>query len=59
VVYVVREERVERRVIEAGPVSGGEREVRSGLAGGETLVLEAPAELQDGARVRVVAPNSR
>lgn len=59
VVFVVAAERVRRVVIEAGPVSGGEREVRRGLSGGETLVLEAPAELQDGARVRVVAPNTR
>jgi RND family efflux transporter MFP subunit len=59
VVYVVQEERAVRRVIEAGPVSGGEREIRQGLAGGETLVLEPPAELQDGARVRVVAPSPR
>ena len=59
VVYVVQEERAVRRVIEAGPVSGGEREIRQGLAGGETLVLEPPTELQDGARVRVVAPGPR
>jgi hypothetical protein len=59
VVYVVEEERARRRVIEAGPVSGGEREVRTGLAGGESLVLDPPPELTDGARVRVVAPGSR
>jgi hypothetical protein len=53
VVYIVENEHVVRRVIEAGPVSGGEREVRRGLSGGETLVLDAPAELTDGARVRV------
>ena len=56
VVYVVQEERAVRRVVEAGPVSGGEREIRRGLSGGESLVLEPPAELQDGARVRVVVP---
>jgi len=59
VVYVVQEERAVRRVVEAGPVSGGEREIRRGLSGGESLVLEPPAELQDGARVRVVAPGPR
>jgi RND family efflux transporter MFP subunit len=55
VVYIVENERAVRRVIEAGPVSGGEREVRRGLSGGETLVLDAPATLVDGARVRVLA----
>jgi hypothetical protein len=33
---------------------GDEREVRAGLAGGELLIVNAPAELTDGARVRVV-----
>jgi HlyD family secretion protein len=56
VVYIVENEHAVRRVIEAGPVSGGEREVRRGLSGGETLVLDAPAELVHGARVRVL-PN--
>jgi hypothetical protein len=32
---------------------GDEREVRSGLAGGETLIVDPPADLTDGARVRV------
>jgi HlyD family secretion protein len=53
VVYVMAEEHVERRAVEAGPVMGDMREVRSGLRGGETLVLDPPAELTDGARVRV------
>jgi HlyD family secretion protein len=57
VVYVVTEETAQRRVIEAGPVSGNEREVRRGLSGGETLVLEPPANLSDGARVRVGTNN--
>lgn len=54
VVYVVHQERVERREIEAGPVSGGEREVRRGLSGGETVVVDPPTELVDGSRVRPV-----
>ena len=54
IVFVVTEGRVARRAITAGPVSGDEREVRSGLSGGETLVLDPPTELSDGARVRIV-----
>jgi RND family efflux transporter MFP subunit len=53
VVYVVVEERAQRRTVQAGPVMGDEREVRSGLAGGETLIVDPPADLTDGARVRV------
>jgi len=54
VVWVVREGIVSRVVIEAGPVSGGRREVRSGLSGGETVVLSPPADLREGAHVDVV-----
>lgn len=51
IVWVVTDGVVSRREIDAGPVSGGEREVRSGLRGGETLVVDPPADLADGARV--------
>ena len=46
IVWLVKEGRLERRVVEAGPTSGGMREVRAGLTGGEVLVtggLEKPA----------------
>lgn len=59
VVYLVVDGRVRRHPIEAGPVSGGEREVREGLRGGETLVLEPPPGLVDGAVVRVAGGNSQ
>ena len=55
VVWVVREGVVKRTTIEAGPVSGGRREVRSGLSGGESLVLDPPQGLSDGAKVNVIA----
>ncbi len=53
IVWLVRDGRLRRRQIEAGPASGGFREVRRGLAGGELLLvggLETPTE---GLRVRV------
>lgn len=53
VVFIVQDGRATRREIEAGPVSGGRREVRRGLSGGEMLVLDPPAGLTDGVRVRV------
>ncbi len=52
VVWLVRDDRLERRVVEAGPVSGGRREILSGLSGGERLVTSADGELEDGARVK-------
>jgi HlyD family secretion protein len=59
VVWLVIEGRATRRVIEAGPVMAEEREVRSGLEGGETLILDPPAELAEGARVRIAGANER
>jgi RND family efflux transporter MFP subunit len=58
VVFVVVDGQAQRRVIEAGPVSGDEREVRRGLTGGESLVADPPADLVDGARVRVAGSNT-
>ncbi len=52
VVWLVRDGRLERRVVDAGPVSGGRREILSGLSGGERLVTSADGELEDGARVK-------
>jgi RND family efflux transporter MFP subunit len=52
VVWLVRDSRLERRLVEAGPVSGGQREILSGLSGGERLVMSADGELKDGARVK-------
>jgi multidrug efflux pump subunit AcrA (membrane-fusion protein) len=57
VVWVVREGIVKKVTIEAGPVSGGKREVRSGLSGGESLVLDPPQDLSDGAKVNVIPSN--
>jgi RND family efflux transporter MFP subunit len=54
VVWLVRDGRLEMRRIEAGPVSAGSREVRSGLSGGETVVVEGPPDLEEGARATVV-----
>jgi RND family efflux transporter MFP subunit len=58
VVYVVIDERVQRRAVDAAPVMGEAREVRSGLVGGELLVLNPPADLMDGTRVRIISRSS-
>uniref|UniRef100_A0A832I4Y5 Efflux RND transporter periplasmic adaptor subunit n=1 Tax=Eiseniibacteriota bacterium TaxID=2212470 RepID=A0A832I4Y5_UNCEI len=52
-VWVVSEGRASRVKVDAGPESGGQIEVRSGLAGGESVILRPPAGLKDGAPVRV------
>lgn len=52
VVWLVREGRLEPRAVEAGPVSGGHREIRSGLNGGEMLLVGGVDEPEPGMRVR-------
>ncbi len=47
VVFIVRDGRLVRRPVTTGPVSGGYLEVRSGLSGGEQLLVggvETPAD---------------
>jgi RND family efflux transporter MFP subunit len=52
-VWVVEKDQVATREVEVGPERGEQVEIRSGLAGGESVVLNAPAGLKAGARVRV------
>lgn len=44
---------VEQRSLELGRTLGDDREITAGLVGGETVVLDAPPELGDGAEVRI------
>ncbi|WP_222565371.1 efflux RND transporter periplasmic adaptor subunit [Novilysobacter antarcticus] len=44
---------VAQRAVEAGIATGSDRQVLSGLKAGETVVLDPPTELKDGAKVRL------
>ena len=52
VVWLVRAERLEPREVEAGPASGGFREIRRGLAGGELLLVGGVDAPEAGMRVK-------
>jgi HlyD family secretion protein len=52
VVFVVRDDRVERRAVKVGAPDGDQVEIVSGVNGGERVVVEGPATLADGARVK-------
>ncbi len=55
-VWVVRDGKVERREVEAGAEDrDGQLPVVKGLAGGETVVVDAPARLRDGRAVELKA----
>lgn len=53
VVFVVRDDRVERRAIKAGSERGDQVEVLSGVSAGERVVVEGPEALKDGDRIRI------
>ncbi|MBW8876013.1 MAG: efflux RND transporter periplasmic adaptor subunit [Acidobacteria bacterium] len=53
VVFVVKEGAVERRAIGLAAAPGDEAVVLSGLAAGERVVVEGPANLKDGDKVAV------
>ncbi|HET7154533.1 MAG TPA: efflux RND transporter periplasmic adaptor subunit, partial [Hyphomicrobiaceae bacterium] len=52
IVFVVRENRAERRAVKPGPEDGGEIEIASGLSPGERVIVEGPATLAEGTRVK-------
>ena len=51
VVYVVKDEKAQRRAVTLGGAVGDSRQVRGGVSAGERVIVEAPAELKDGAVV--------
>jgi RND family efflux transporter MFP subunit len=56
VVWLVRDGRLEPRPVQAGPASAGFREIRSGLAGGELVLVGGVETPRAGMRVRVPNP---
>jgi RND family efflux transporter MFP subunit len=54
VVFVVKEDRVERRAVSVGLATGDQVEVLSGLTAGERVVVEGPPTLKDGDKIKVL-----
>jgi RND family efflux transporter MFP subunit len=52
IVWLVRNGRLERRDVDAGPVSGNLREIRTGLSGGELVLVGGLEDPREGQRVR-------
>ena len=52
IVFVVRDDRVERRAVKVGATEGDRTEILSGLSVGDRVVVEGPDTLVDGARVK-------
>ena len=55
VVFVLKQDRVERRAVRAGLEEGDQVEVLSGVSAGDRVVVEGPVDLKDGDRVKIRA----
>ncbi len=53
VVFVIKDDHVERRAVSLGAIDGDVVEVVSGLSAGERIVVDGPSDLADGDRVIV------
>jgi RND family efflux transporter MFP subunit len=53
VVFVLNEDRVERRAVRVGLENGDQVELASGVRAGERVVIDGPATLKDGDKVKV------
>jgi RND family efflux transporter MFP subunit len=55
-VWVVQNDRATRKTVTTEAATGDQMTVTKGLAAGERVIVEAPARLRDGARVRELQP---
>src|SRR5262249_39279096 len=53
IVFVVHDDRIERRAVKLGTDDRDQVEVLSGLSGGERVVTDGPPSLKDGDRVKI------
>jgi RND family efflux transporter MFP subunit len=53
IVFLVKNDRIERRAVAVGNTQGGETEIMSGIAAGDSVVLKGPAGLHDGQAVEI------
>ncbi|MFL6280443.1 MAG: efflux RND transporter periplasmic adaptor subunit, partial [Vicinamibacterales bacterium] len=53
VVFLVHDDRVERRAVSIGSTIGDQTEVLSGVSAGERVIVEGPQTLKDGDKVKV------
>lgn len=58
-VFVVHDDKTERRAVRVGPVLGGSAQIQAGLQAGETVVLAPPAELKGDTRVTLESENGK
>lgn len=53
IVFLVKDDKLERRAVTVGNANGGDAEILAGLAAGDTVVVKGPADLHDGESVQI------
>jgi len=53
VVFLIKEDKAERRAVTVGGTRGSDTEIIAGLAAGETVITNGPADLHDGQSVQI------
>ena len=53
VVFLVKDDRVERRAVKVGTTNGAQTQILAGLTSGDTIVVGGPSDLRDGEAVAI------
>jgi RND family efflux transporter MFP subunit len=53
IVFLVKEDHVERRAVTLGGIRGSDAEVMAGLAAGDRVVVKGPGDLRDGQAIEI------
>jgi RND family efflux transporter MFP subunit len=53
IVFLVKNEKLERRAVSVGSVEGPRTEILSGIVAGDAVVVKGPANMQDGLAVQI------
>jgi len=56
IVFVLKEQKAQRRAVTLGGSVGDQRQVLGGVAAGEAVIVDAPEGLKDGAAVAIAKP---
>jgi RND family efflux transporter MFP subunit len=53
IVFLVKNQKLERRAVSVGGIQGTQTEILSGIAAGDAVVVKGPANMQDGLAVQI------
>ena len=53
IVFLVKDNQLERRAVTVGNTRGSDAEIMTGLAAGDTVVVKGPADLHDGEAIQI------